>query len=93
MDTFLMRLDRLAEMARSEAGPVPLDAAGVMSRIRGLDIEREPEPLPLAFFAGGMVAAAAAAAIIAHLAFPAWSDLSSPLNLLSSLPEGLDAFI
>lgn len=88
-----MRLERLAEMARSEASPVPLDVPGVMSRIRGLEVEPEPETLPLGFFAGGMAAAAAAAVIVALLALPSWSALTSPLNLLSLLPDGLDSVI
>lgn len=90
MDTVLEKIERLAELARREPSPDPLDAGRIMATIRGLDIEAEPEALPMIPFLGGLAAAAAAAAVIIFFALPAWSDLSSPMTLLSQLPEALD---
>ncbi len=93
MDAFLKKIERLAEMASAESPPRPLDAAGVMNRVRGLDIDSGddlPLSLPLRFWAGGAAAAAAAAVAVSVFAAAAWADLNSPLTAMESLFDVLD---
>lgn len=90
MDAFLKKMERLSEMVSRRSDPAPLDAAGVMSRIHGLQIEEEGDvlTLPLGFFAGG--AAAAAAVAVSFLAFTAWGEMSSPLAAMDSLIDVME---
>lgn len=86
MDAFMRKIERLAEMAEARSVPRPLDSAGVMARIRGL--EREDDrvlSLPLSFFAGGAAAAAAAAVAVSLFALSAWQDMGSPLTAMESM--------
>ncbi len=86
MDAFMRNFERLAALARGASAPRPLDCAGVMARIRGL--EREDEnvlSMPFGFFAGGAAAAAAVAAVVAFLAVSAWNEMNSPLGALDSM--------
>lgn len=86
MDAFMKKIERLATMASERPLPAPLDASGVMARIRGLEIEDERVlTLPLGFFAGGAAAAAAAAVAVTLLAVTAWDDMSSPFVAVESL--------
>lgn len=89
MDAFLKKMERLSEMASRRSDPAPLDAAKVMSRIHGLQIEEEGDvlTLPLGFFAGG---AAAAAVAVSFLAFTAWGEMSSPLAAMDSLIDVME---
>ncbi len=86
MDAFMKKLGRLAALARDASPPRPLDAAGVMARIR--DLSREDETvlsMPFRFFAGGAAAAAAVAAVAALLAVSAWNEMNSPLGAIDSM--------
>ncbi len=92
MDAFIKKIERLAEMARAASVPQPLDRAGLMARIRGL--EREDDTvlsMPFGFFAGGAAAAAAAAAVVAFFAVSAWSDLNSPIEAIDLMFNVMDA--
>lgn len=92
MDAFLKKMERLSEMASRRSDPAPLDAAGVMSRIHGLQIDEEGDvlTLPLGFFAGGAAAAAAAAVAVSFLAFAAWGEMSNPLTAMDSLIDVME---
>ncbi len=86
MDTVLKKLERLADMAARQADPVPLDAGGIMNRIRGLDVDYGPrEPLPLRFFAGGAMAAAAAAVFVAVVGVASYQEIVNPIFSLENL--------
>ena len=86
MDAFMKKIERLAEMASGQSVPVPLDATGVMARIRGLEFEDDRVlTLPFRFFAGGAAAAAAAAVAVTLLAATAWGEMSSPFIPVESL--------
>ncbi len=78
MDAFMNKLGRLADLASRRTEPVPLDAQGVMARIRGLEMDTEAEIIPLRFLAGGTVAAAAAAAFALLVGASAWHEIFSP---------------
>lgn len=91
MDAFMKKIERLAEMASGAAVPQPLDATGVMARLRGLEIEDDRVlTLPLRFFAGGAAAAAALAVAVTALAATAWSEMSSPLMAFESMIDVMD---
>lgn len=86
MDAFMKKIERLAELARAQSVPQPLDGAGVMARIRGL--EREDDrvlSMPFGFFAGGAAAAAAAAIVVTLMAVSAWSEMNSPIEAINSM--------
>ena len=89
MDAFMKKIERLAEMATAQSVPQPLDAAGVMARIRGLEVEDDERvlSLPLRFWAGGAAAAAVAAVVVSLLAATAWTEMGSPLTAIQSLME------
>jgi|GEM_PF-2261330 hypothetical protein len=79
MDTVIKQLERLAEIAAARQDPMPLDAGGVMMRIRGLDTGVDMrESLPIRFFAGGAAAVAAAAAFAAIIGVRAWQEIANP---------------
>ncbi len=85
MDTVLKQVERLAQLAARQADPVPLDAGGIMNRIRGLDAGYGPrEPLPLRFFAGGAMAAAAAAVFVAVVGVTSYQEIVNPVLTLDS---------
>lgn len=91
MDAFVKKIERLSEMASRRPNPLPLDATGVMARIRGLQVEDESVlTLPLGFFAGGVAAAAAAALVVSTLAISAWTELSSPMVPVESLIDVME---
>lgn len=91
MDELMNKIERLAAMAGSRSVPKPLDCAGVMDRIRGLEVEEEDVlSLPLRFYVGGAAAAAAAAIAVSLLAATAWTEMSSPLLAMDSLVEVMD---
>lgn len=86
MDDFMNAIERLAALARSQSVPRPLDCAGVMARIRGLEVEDEGVlSLPLRFYAGGAAAAAAAAIAVTLFAATAWTDMAGPGVAMDSL--------
>ncbi len=92
MDAFMKKIERLAEMARSAPAPRPLDSAGVMARIRGLEREEDNIlSMPLGFFARGAAVAAVAALVVTFFAVSAWSDLNSPLEALDSMFTVMDS--
>ncbi|MDR3077512.1 MAG: hypothetical protein LBV15_01965 [Planctomycetota bacterium] len=93
MDSFLEKLDALAAMAEHRAPPAPLDAAGVIAKIRLLDPPEEAFPVPLGFFAGGVAAAAALALLASWAAAAAWAELSSPMPALGSLMDVMDVML
>ncbi len=91
MDAFMKKIERLAEMARASSVPLPLDTAGVLARVRGL--EREDDnvlSMPFSFFAGGAAAAAAAAVVVAFFAVSAWNDMNSPIEAIDSMFNVMD---
>lgn len=91
MDDFMKKIERLAELARAQSVPQPLDSVGLMARIRGL--EREDDrvlSMPFGFFAGGAAAAAAAAVVVTFLAVSAWSDMNSPIEAIDSMFSLMD---
>lgn len=91
MDAFMKKIERLSEMASRRPDPQPLDAAGVMDRIRGLQVEDENVlTLPLRFYLGGVVAAAAVAVVVSSLAISAWTEISSPLPVMESLIDVME---
>lgn len=87
MDDVLKKIERLADLAAGQPLPLPLDPAGVMARIQGLEIEEPGARIPLGFFAGGAAAAAAAAVFVSILAFAAFQELASPDGAISSLMD------
>ena len=91
MDAFMKKIERLAEMAKAQSVPQPLDSVGILARIRGL--EREDDrvlSMPFGFFAGGAAAAAAAAVVVTLLAVSAWNDMSSPIEAIDSMFNVMD---
>ena len=91
MDAFMKKIERLAAMASERPLPAPLDASGVLARIRGLEVEDERVlTLPLGFFAGGAAAAAAAAVAVTLLAATAWAEMSSPFVAMESLIDVME---
>ena len=90
MDVFMKNFERLADLARLEQEPLPLDASVVMERLRGLEIEGDEETPPIRLFLGGALVAAAAAAFALFTAQSAWQELVSPLNAMGSFIEVLD---
>ncbi len=77
-------IERLAAVARCDAGPPVEVTARVMETIRCMDTPQEVTPLGL----GGMAIAAAVAALaVAVPAFRAWDLLTDPLvSLIGSTP-------
>lgn len=85
MDNILEKIERLSALAAQRRDPRPMDVAGVMADIRGLEIEDEALSLPLGFLSGGAAAAAAAAVAVSVLAVSGWNDLSSPMLSIDAL--------
>ena len=93
MDDFMTKVERLAELAAKRRDPLPLDAASIMTGIRGLEMEDDALSIPLGFLSGGAAAAAAAAVVITLFAATAWSDLSSPFVEMASLLDIADIML
>jgi hypothetical protein len=93
MDNILNALDRLAVLAAARPEPLPLDAGGVMARIRDLRIEDESPVIPFGFFTGGLAAAAAAAVAVTLVAATAWQQASSPVEVMDSLMDVMDIML
>lgn len=92
MDSFMKRIGELAELASREPLPAPLDAAGVMLRLRGLSPGFEDDDaMPLKLFSGFVVVAAAAASVVMVFAAGAWADINNPLFAFESLMDVMDA--
>ena len=94
MDTFLNKIDRLADLASRETDPQPIDADAVMARIAALPRaadDEEPETFSLRLFAGVGAAAAAAALVVFVLAAGAWTDINSPAAAIESLMEVMES--
>lgn len=96
MDAVLKKIERLAELASRRGDPEPLDVAGAMARVRGLEVDDGAEGLPIRFFAGGAMAAAAAAVFVAILGVSAWREISNPtlvpIESLVSISNVVDAW-
>lgn len=93
MDSFLKKIERLADLASGRADPRPLDPSGVMIRIANLPPELEEEDdsiMSLKLFAGVGGIAAAAATVIFVLAASAWIDLNSTSTAIESLMEVME---
>ncbi len=93
MDTFLTKLERLADLAKGRSNPGPLDVHAVMARINGLEREDDSPVLSLplgGFFAGGLAAAAAVAVGVSVMAVMAWTEMSSPFAAFDSLLNVMD---
>lgn len=97
MDAVMKRLEQLAELASRRADPAPLDAGGVMLRIRNLDIDDAADIVPIRLFAGGALVAAAAAAFMSVLGVSAWNEIANPtlvpIDSLISLSNALDLML
>ncbi len=93
MDAFMKKIERLSEMAARRPNPLPLDAGGVLSRIRELEIEEEATQLPLMVYFGGAAAAAVVAIGVTVIASSAWSDMSNPFVAMSSLGDVVDVLL
>lgn len=93
MDTFMNKIERLTATAAMRPDPVPLDANGVMARIRGLEVEDDVFVLPLGFFAGGVAAAAAVALALSLVAATDWSQMNSPAVAMSSIVDVMDILL
>ncbi len=92
MDVFMRTVERLAEIARAESVPRPLDCAPIMLRVRGLGIPEDDRmlSLPLRFWAGGAAAAAAAAVAVSAFAAAAWTEMGDPSTAVQSLFDVMD---
>ena len=93
MDSFLEKIEALADMAELRPPPAPLDASGVMARIRSLGPPEEAFPVSLGFFAGGTAAAAALAFLAYWAAAAAWAELSSPLAAMGSIMDVMEVML
>ncbi|MDR1519338.1 MAG: hypothetical protein LBU23_04225 [Planctomycetota bacterium] len=89
----MSKIEALSRLAAGEASPPPLNAAGIMGRVRGLEPEDPDNAVPLTFFAGGAALAAAAALAVSLLAATAWTELSDPLAAMNSLAGVMDIML
>lgn len=92
MDTFLIKLERLAEMASREADPALPDVGRIMAAVRGADVDDADDgaPLSLGVLCAGAAAAAAVAVVVTLLAATAWADINNPVKALGALLEATD---
>ena len=94
MDTFMKKIEQLADMAAKRPDPVPLDVSGVMARVRGLEIEEESLSFPVGFLAAGLAAAAAVALVVSIIAAHDWAEMSSsPQLAISKLVDVMDVML